>query len=131
MSSLAGNKLGFAYLQCVQVLPDMYSAGQAPLSYEQDMCMPPSAHRMLQRGYAQMPGHIMNVHPYFTECLDAHQIVVSTHCNEIHLLVLFSPVHCWLCKARPPMEVIRPPRLQNESSVCHQRHHASHEHQYL
>lgn len=67
-------------VQCVQVLPDIYAGGQviyaasdAPVVYDSDQFMP-NAPRMLHRGYTHMP--VLDVHPYFTECLDAHQIVV-------------------------------------------------------
>lgn len=62
------------WLQCLQVLPELYSAGRAPVSYETNFYMPGNQQAVMHGGFAHMP--MMDVHPFFTECLDAHQIVV-------------------------------------------------------
>ena len=68
-------------VQCLQVLPDVYTGGQVIYAasdvfvvYDTEQFMP-NAPRTLHRGYFHRP--VLDVHPYFTECLDAHQIVVS------------------------------------------------------
>ncbi len=59
----------------MQMLPQVYMHDGLPTSYEAGLLVQPSG--VVHRG---LP--VIDVHPYFTECHDAHQIVVSaTHCQ--------------------------------------------------
>ena len=61
-------------LQCMQVMPQIYLHDGMLTSFEPGLVVQPSG--VVHHGCASLP--IVDVHPYFTECLDAHQIVVST-----------------------------------------------------
>lgn len=54
----------------MQVLPQMYVHDGMATSYEPGLLVQPNG--VVHRG---LP--VLGVHPYFTECHDAHQIVVS------------------------------------------------------
>ena len=57
-------------MQCMQVLPQVYMHDGIPTSYEPGLLVQPPG--IVQHG---LP--MLDVHTYFTECHDAHQIVVS------------------------------------------------------
>ncbi|DBB10954.1 TPA: hypothetical protein ACH3X3_007408 [Trebouxia sp. C0006] len=56
---------------CMQMLPQVYMHDGLPTSYEAGLLVQPSG--VVHRG---LP--VIDVHPYFTECHDAHQIVASS-----------------------------------------------------
>lgn len=56
---------------CMQVLPQMYVHDGMATSYEPGLLVQPNG--VVHRG---LP--VLGVHPYFTECHDAHQIVASS-----------------------------------------------------
>lgn len=56
---------------CMQMLPQVYMHDGSPTSYEAGLLVQPTG--VVHRG---LP--VIDVHPYFTECHDAHQIVASS-----------------------------------------------------
>ncbi|KAL0019097.1 hypothetical protein WJX77_003369 [Trebouxia sp. C0004] len=56
---------------CMQMLPQVYMHDGLPTSYEPGLLVQPTG--VVHRG---LP--VIDVHPYFTECHDAHQIVASS-----------------------------------------------------
>lgn len=61
-------------LQCMQAMPQqIYLHDGVPTSFEPGIVVQPSG--VVHHSCASLP--VVDVHPYFTECLDAHQIVVS------------------------------------------------------
>lgn len=77
----------------MQAMPQMYVHNGMPTSFEPGIVLQPTG--VVHHGCASLP--VVDVHPYFTECLDAHQIVVS-HLLLLHLDVLcqWPGVYCWL-----------------------------------
>lgn len=61
------------WLQCMQATPQMYLHDGMPISFEPGIIVQPSG--VVHHSCSSLP--VVDVHPYFTECLDAHQIVVS------------------------------------------------------
>lgn len=73
-------------MQCMQALPQMYVHSGMPTSFEPGIVLQPSG--VVHHGCTGLP--VVDVHPYFTECLDAHQIVVS------HLCLSHCECICWV-----------------------------------
>ncbi|KAL3152621.1 hypothetical protein ABBQ32_001638 [Trebouxia sp. C0010 RCD-2024] len=58
--------------------PQMYLHDGMPISFEPGIIVQPSG--VVHHSCSSLP--VVDVHPYFTECLDAHQIVASA--SEVH-----------------------------------------------
>lgn len=57
----------------MQAMPQIYLHDGMPISFEPGIVVQPSG--VVHHSCSSLP--VVDVHPYFTECLDAHQIVVS------------------------------------------------------
>ena len=57
----------------MQAMPQIYVHNGMPTSFEPGIVLQPSG--VVHNGCTSLP--VVNMHTYFTECLDAHQIVVS------------------------------------------------------
>ena len=63
----------------MQALPQMYLHDSSPSSFERGIVVQPTG--VVHRGCASLP--VVDVHPYFTECHDAHQIVVGSSSYQL------------------------------------------------
>ena len=79
-------------LQCMQAMPQVYVHDSLPTSFEPGIVVQPSG--VVHRGCSGLP--VVDVHPYFTECHDAHQIVVRIHALCPDQCSCRCSVHCFL-----------------------------------
>ena len=75
-------------LQCMQSTPQVYMHDALQSSFEPGIVVQPSG--VVHRGCPGLP--IVDVHPYFMECHDAHQIVVSGFCQPTSMFNKHSPL---------------------------------------